>query len=66
MFSPVIKLDGKIKTSFRLEKGLASELNKAAEGFEGEVINNDMIGKSVDDLVTRWNEEHPEDPVVET
>lgn len=66
LFSPTIKLDGKIKTSFRLEKGLSSELNKDAEGFEGKIINNDMIGKTVDDLVTRWNDEHPEDPVVET
>ena len=66
LFSPFMSLNGKIKVSLRLDKEVVSELNKETGGFKGDIINNDMIGKSVDDLVTRWNEEHPEDPVVVT
>ena len=29
--------------------------------FKGEIVNNDMKGKTSGDLKTRWNEEHPDD-----
>ncbi|MGD2087421.1 MAG: hypothetical protein PVH61_14650 [Candidatus Aminicenantes bacterium] len=66
LFSPHMSLNGRIKVSLRLDKEVTSELNKEDGGFDGEVINSDMKNKTSDELVTRWNEEHPEDPVVET
>ena len=64
LLSPSISLDGSIKVSFRADRELIGELNKKNAGFKGQIINRDMIGKTVDDLVARWNTEHPDDPVV--
>ena len=63
-FSPSISLDGTINVNLRVDREVLSELNKDKEGFKGDIVNKDMIGKTYDDLVARWNEEHPEDPVV--
>lgn len=63
-FAPTIKLDGKINIVLRVDRELISELNKMKDSFNGNIKNSDMIGKTSDDLVTRWNEEHPDDPVV--
>jgi hypothetical protein len=51
-YTPVIQLDGEIK----------KQLNVPGE-FNGEIENRDNIGKSSDELVTMWNEDHPDDPV---
>jgi len=32
--------------------------------FTGTILNREHIGKTSDELVARWNAEHPEDPVV--
>jgi len=32
--------------------------------FTGKVINRENIGKTREELVTKWNEAYPEDPVV--
>ncbi len=53
ILSPTIALDGTINVSFRADRGLISELNKKKNGFTGEIINRDMIGKTVDELVAR-------------
>lgn len=60
-FSPSINLAGEFRLVHRWDKRLKDRLNHMK--FEGEIINKDMIGKSADDLVARWNEEHPDDPV---
>ena len=64
LFSPYIKLNGKIIASCRLDGEVDSELNKETGGFKGTVTNNDNVGKTSDELVALWNEEHPDDPVV--
>lgn len=61
-YSPRINLKGVFSISHRLDPELKSELNQDRE-YEGEIINRDMIGKTIEELVTRWNEEHPDDPV---
>ncbi len=62
VFAPTIDLEGKIKIKHRTDKHLLSELNVDGR-FNGEIVNRDMIGKATDDLVDRWNEEHPRDKV---
>jgi hypothetical protein len=61
-YTPTTNLEGTISISSRLDNEIKSEMNKT-KAFEGEILNRDMIGKTSADLVTRWNEEHPEDPV---
>lgn len=63
-FNPSISLDGTINVNLRVDREMLSELNKEKEGFKGDIINKDMIGKTYDELVVRWNEEHPDDPIV--
>ncbi len=63
-FTPTVKLNGKFKVNVRVDRELISELNKDVNGFTGEIRHPEMIGKTVDELVTVWNTEHPEDPVV--
>lgn len=63
LFSPTIKKDGTLSINFRLDKGLKENLNKKKGGYIGNIVNRDMIGKSVDEMVERWNEEHPDDKI---
>ena len=63
IFTPTMSLDGKVNVSTRVDRTLISELNKAAGGFEGNVINSDMIGKTSAELIALWNEENPDDLV---
>ena len=63
-FSPSMSLDGTINVNLRVDPELLGDLNKKVEGFKGKVINALNIGKTSDELVALWNEEHPEDPVV--
>jgi hypothetical protein len=63
LLSPEISLDGKIIVTLKLDKEIINELNQEVDGFWGEIINKKMIGKTVDELVNIWNEQHPDDPV---
>jgi predicted histone-like DNA-binding protein len=63
-FSSSVKLNGKFKVNVRVDRELVGELNNEFNGFTGEIVNREMIGKTADELVTIWNTEHPEDPVV--
>jgi len=60
IFSPSMNLDGKISVSIRIDSSIKSDLNKDRE-FEGQLINGDSKGKTMEELITRWNEEHPDD-----
>lgn len=62
-FTPSISLDGSIKIKLRVDSELISELNKLKGNFLGKVENAEYIGKTSDELVTLWNEEHPDDLV---
>ena len=61
-FTPEISLDGRIKVVHRADRLIKSELNVDYQ-FKAKILNRDMIGKNIDDLVRRWNDEHPDDPV---
>lgn len=63
-FTPSIDLDGTFKMTYRADKWLKGKLN-VPYNFLGDIKNKDMIGKTVEDLVARWNEEHPDDLVEE-
>lgn len=62
-FTPSISLDGRVKVNLRVDKGLLSALNADDALIKEHIINKTMIGKSTEDLVVLWNEEHPDDPV---
>jgi hypothetical protein len=61
-FWPTIQLDGMLRTNLRKDVSFVKALNVVG-AFSGDIINRRNIGKSMDDLVTMWNEEHPDDPV---
>jgi hypothetical protein len=61
-YSPEIGLDGKIRVAHYPDVWLKGNLNLEYK-FDAKIINRDMIGKTAEDLVARWNEEHPEDPI---
>lgn len=62
IYKPRINLDGKIALTHHIDPELKAELNKP-NAYEGEIENRDMIGKTSDDLIDRWNAEHPGDKI---
>jgi hypothetical protein len=62
-FSPSIDLAGNLSISFRPDPAFANGLNVPGI-FTGTVINRENIGKTSEELVIKWNEAYPEDPVV--
>ena len=62
-FSPSIDLEGSLSISFRPDSAFANGLNVPGI-FTGTVINRENIGKTSEELVIKWNEAYPEDPVV--
>jgi len=62
-FYPTIDLDGNFGIGYRPDIELKNAYN-APGAFQGDIENRDMIGMTLDDLIIRWNEEHPEDPIV--
>lgn len=63
-FTPSVDVAGTIKMNYRADNQLKALLNTPG-AFMGDIENKDMLGKSSEDLVARWNEEHPDDPVEE-
>ena len=61
-YLPKVGLDGIFDVSHRLDKAIRNGLNTPG-AFSGKIENRANIGKSADDLVALWNEEHPADPV---
>ncbi len=49
IFTPSIKLDGKIKINFRINKRLQERLNMSG-AFTGEIKNKENIGKTMAEL----------------
>jgi len=62
IFSPRIDKDGVVSLNLRVDPWLKSELNVKGR-FKGRVENRDMLGKSVDEMIERWNGEHPDDKI---
>ena len=61
-YTPIIQLDGDFKVGHRADVALKKGLNAPGE-FRGDIENSENIGKTGDDLVAMWNEDHPDDPV---
>lgn len=61
-FSPTIDLEGRFGINHRPDSHLLSEINISGR-FNGDIVNRDMLGKTTDELVERWNTEHPNDKV---
>lgn len=64
IFTPTIRVDGRLDVLFRPEVELLNRLNDPSH-FHAKILNKKNIGKSADELVAQWNQEHPEDPVQE-
>lgn len=62
-FSPTIRMNGELDIIFRADPRMLRDLN--TETLYATILNKDSIGKSADELVARWNAEHPDDPVEE-
>lgn len=65
IFTPTIDLEGYFAISFRADPAMNYGLNMPGT-FSGTILNREFIGKTSDELVARWNEEHAEDPVTVT
>ena len=61
-WTPNIGLDGSLDIQYRADTALVNGLNVPGV-FSGTIINRENIGKTGDELVEMWNNEHPEDPV---
>ena len=57
-YQPKIDLQGKYSVLHRLDKEIENSLNTPGS-FSGEVTNKEYIGKTVDELVAKWNEDNP-------
>ena len=61
-FAPSIDLNGQFTIVYRADPALNYGLNMPGT-FSGTILNRENIGKSSEDLVMKWNEAFPEDPV---
>jgi hypothetical protein len=61
-FTPTISLEGYFSISFRADPAMNAGINFPGT-FSGTILNRENIGKTSDDLVTKWNIEHAEDQV---
>ncbi len=62
IYTPTIDLDGNFAIKVKVDKRMPRAMN-AEDAFRGHVHNAENIGQSGDELVGRWNVEHPDDPV---
>lgn len=64
-FTPTIDLDGYFAISYRADPAMNAGINLPGT-FTGTIANREYIGRSSDELITKWNEEHADDPVTLT
>lgn len=62
-FSPSIDLEGNLAISFRPDTAFANGLNVPGV-FSGTILNREYIGSTSEELISKWNEDHPDDQVV--
>jgi len=62
LFSPSIDKKGTFSINVRSDKKLLLRFNEKGK-FYGKLRNKDMIGKTEDDYIQRWNDEHPDDKI---
>jgi hypothetical protein len=61
-YLPNINYQGEFDVAHRLDRRLKKALNNG--NFSGRIVNRKHIGKTVEEVVTLWNLEHPDDPVI--
>ena len=61
-YTPTVDLGGEIGVGHRADTHIKGKLNVSG-AFKGEIECRENIGKSGDDLVAKWNADHPDDPV---
>jgi hypothetical protein len=61
-YTPTVKLNGNFGVGHRADLAIKRKLNIPGE-FKGDIEHRSNIGKTSDELVTMWNEEHPDDLV---
>jgi hypothetical protein len=62
IFRPSIDAQGNLSVNVRVDKRITGALNVPG-AFTGKVSNSANIGKTTDEIVYLWNEEHPEDMI---
>ncbi|TET33763.1 MAG: hypothetical protein E3J69_07295 [Anaerolineales bacterium] len=61
-FTPMIHIDGSLHLNVRVDRKLIRKLNEP--GFvTTDIVNKPNIGATANDLVSQWNENHPDAPV---
>lgn len=50
IFSPTLKLDGRVNIRFRADKEFVRELNTRKDSLRGSIKNKKNVGKTLDDL----------------
>ena len=63
VFRPTIDAQGNLSVSVRVDKRIIGAMNVPG-AFTGKVNNNANIGKSTEEIVDMWNENHPEDMII--
>lgn len=61
-FEPIGKKDGSIDIGVRVNPDLDKKVNA---GFRGTWVNSANIGKTETEIVALWNEEHPDDQILD-
>lgn len=61
-YTPGVKLNGRMSVGHRTDQEIKNRIN-TPNRFRGQIINRDMIGSTLQDLIDRWNKEHPDDPI---
>lgn len=59
-YEPIGKKDGAINIGVRVNPDLDKKVNA---GFRGTWLNSQNIGKTEEEIIELWNDEHPEDPI---
>ena len=65
IFTPTIDSQGKLSVNVRVDKRILAKLNLPG-AFKGEVTNSENLGKTTDEFVQMWNQDHPGDVIIFT
>jgi len=63
IFRPTIDAQGNLSVNVRVDKRITAALNVPG-AFTGKVNNNTNVGKTTEEIVSMWNEEHPTDMII--
>ena len=61
-WTPTVGLDGTLDIQYRPDAAFSYGLNIPGT-FSDTILNRANIGKTSDELITKWNTEHADDPV---